>query len=127
MADRVQEIYQKHPFVYHYTDRPGLEGILSTQTLFATHYRYLNDTSEIQHIQTALIRNLQHILKTLHVCVLGMHIKQIGLMGLLITITYGLEGHHHQIVVLQSVDHRCPHTATGGQTGDDQRINDTPR
>ena len=63
MADRVQEIHQKHPFVYHYTSRAGLEGILTTQTLFATHYRYLNDRSEIEHMRTALIRNLQHVMK----------------------------------------------------------------
>src|SRR5215469_7905770 len=32
--------------VFHYTDSAGLLGILSSKSLFATHYRYLNDVSE---------------------------------------------------------------------------------
>jgi hypothetical protein len=63
MADPTAEVYEAHPFVYHYTDRAGLEGILSSQTMFATHYRHLNDTSEIEHMRSALIRNFQHCIK----------------------------------------------------------------
>jgi hypothetical protein len=32
--------------LYHYTDQKGLLGILESKQLWATHYRYLNDTSE---------------------------------------------------------------------------------
>jgi hypothetical protein len=32
--------------VFHYTDSAGLLGILSSKSVFATHYRYLNDVSE---------------------------------------------------------------------------------
>ncbi len=32
--------------VFHYTDSAGLLGILSSKSLFATDYRYLNDVSE---------------------------------------------------------------------------------
>ena len=39
--------------VFHYTDSAGLLGILSSKSLFATHYRYLNDVSE-----GSLIRDL---------------------------------------------------------------------
>jgi hypothetical protein len=39
--------------VFHYTDSAGLLGILSSESLFATHYRYLNDVSE-----GSLIRDL---------------------------------------------------------------------
>lgn len=39
--------------IFHYTDTPGLLGILSNETLFATDYRYLNDSTE-----AALIREL---------------------------------------------------------------------
>jgi hypothetical protein len=39
--------------VFHYTDAAGLLGILSSETLFATDYRYLNDSTE-----AALIREL---------------------------------------------------------------------
>lgn len=33
--------------IYHYTDGKGAQGILETQSLWATHYRYLNDFSEL--------------------------------------------------------------------------------
>ena len=64
MADPIPKVHEEYPLVYHYTSQAGLEGILTTQTLFATHYRYLNDTSEIQHMRTALIGNLQHVIKS---------------------------------------------------------------
>lgn len=34
----------------HYTDLKGLDGILSTGEIFATHFRYLNDISELDHL-----------------------------------------------------------------------------
>ena len=36
-----------HPELFHYTTRQGLEGILKTQSLWATHYQHLNDSTEI--------------------------------------------------------------------------------
>lgn len=41
------------PSVFHYTDARGLLGILSSESLFATDYRYLNDLTE-----GTVIRNL---------------------------------------------------------------------
>ena len=35
------------PEVFHYTDATGLTGIVVNQTIWATHYGYLNDKSEI--------------------------------------------------------------------------------
>lgn len=64
MAESIPQVHEEYPFVYHYTSQAGLEGILSTQTLFATHYRYLNDTSEVEHMRTALIKNLQRFIKS---------------------------------------------------------------
>ena len=32
--------------IFHYTDSNGLLGILSSNSLFATHYKYLNDLTE---------------------------------------------------------------------------------
>ncbi|MGA2673692.1 MAG: hypothetical protein ABSE99_10740 [Terracidiphilus sp.] len=32
--------------LYHYTDQRGLLGILGSQNIWATHIRYLNDSSE---------------------------------------------------------------------------------
>lgn len=37
------------PKVAHYTTFEGLRGILSTKQLWATHYQFLNDTSEMEH------------------------------------------------------------------------------
>lgn len=36
--------------VYHYTDTAGLLGILDSGVLWATHYRYLNDSSELRYV-----------------------------------------------------------------------------
>lgn len=41
------DVVEKHSELYHYTTEAGLYGILETQTLHATHYKYLNDTSEL--------------------------------------------------------------------------------
>lgn len=35
--------------LFHYTNINGLKGILETQTLWATHYAYLNDSQELKH------------------------------------------------------------------------------
>jgi len=38
---------EEHPELYHYTSISGLEGILKSQMLRATHAAYLNDTTEL--------------------------------------------------------------------------------
>jgi hypothetical protein len=38
----------EHPELHHYTGWNGLEGIWTTGTLFATHFNYLNDRSEVR-------------------------------------------------------------------------------
>lgn|GEM_PF-3999544 len=35
--------------LFHYTDESGLYGILETQTLWMTHFAYLNDNKEVKH------------------------------------------------------------------------------
>lgn len=45
------EVVARHPELHHYTSVMGLEGMLSTQTLWATHFKYLNDTSEVFGIE----------------------------------------------------------------------------
>jgi Protein of unknown function (DUF2971) len=37
-----------HPNLYHYTNEQGLYGILKEQCLWATHYKFLNDSTEIE-------------------------------------------------------------------------------
>lgn len=66
MAEQ-QEIYDKHKYLYHYTTMAGLKGILNSQTLRATHYKYLNDTSEINHMRQSLVDLLVPIAKAIAV------------------------------------------------------------
>lgn len=53
---KTSEVYET---LYHYTTWEGLLGILNTQTLWATHYRFLNDYSEIVLFRNKLITILQ--------------------------------------------------------------------
>jgi len=57
---KVSEEYRK---LYHYTTWEGLLGILQTQTLWATHYRFLNDYSELVLFRDKLIDSLVPIAK----------------------------------------------------------------
>jgi hypothetical protein len=50
----VSEIYEDHPYLHHYTDFGGLNNILETQTLWATHYKALNDFSEVEQMRSVL-------------------------------------------------------------------------
>jgi hypothetical protein len=43
------------PSVFHYTDTAGAVGILSSQSLFASDFRYLNDASEGTVIDSLLM------------------------------------------------------------------------
>ncbi len=52
---KLSEIYKK---LYHYTTLDGLIGILQTQTLWATQYRFLNDYSELVLIRDILIESV---------------------------------------------------------------------
>jgi hypothetical protein len=48
----------KHPELFHYTRMGGFNGIMASQTLWATHFKDLNDTTEVlllrDPLQTAL-------------------------------------------------------------------------
>ncbi|HKJ72695.1 MAG TPA: DUF2971 domain-containing protein [Alphaproteobacteria bacterium] len=54
-----QEIYDAHPELFHYTDKKGLDRIVRTQTLWATHYQFLNDTTELQLMKPVLAKRLR--------------------------------------------------------------------
>jgi hypothetical protein len=49
---KTSEVYER---LYHYTTWDGLVGILQTKTLWATHYKFLNDYSEIVLFRDKLI------------------------------------------------------------------------
>lgn len=44
---------EQYPELVHYTGAQGLSGILQSQTLWATHYNYLNDAVEVRHFLNA--------------------------------------------------------------------------
>jgi len=49
VEEQQQTISQAQPkLLYHYTTQEGLLGILEKASIWATHYRYLNDASEGQ-------------------------------------------------------------------------------
>lgn len=47
-----------HPELHHYTNEDGLRGILSTNTIWATHFRDLNDTTEVTHLRQSFEKAL---------------------------------------------------------------------
>src|ERR1700723_3779531 len=47
-------IAEEHPELFHYTSAGGLEGILKTQTLWATNALFLNDRWEITAFEMLL-------------------------------------------------------------------------
>lgn len=49
---KTSEVYKK---LYHYTTWEGLQGIIETQTLWATNYKFLNDYTEIVLFRDKLI------------------------------------------------------------------------
>src|SRR5262249_37150111 len=54
--------------VFHYTDSAGLLGILSSRSLFATHYRYLNDISEGSLIRELILPILENEIIEINFC-----------------------------------------------------------
>ncbi|MET4324004.1 hypothetical protein [Bradyrhizobium sp. RT5a] len=40
---------RKRMIPYHYTSAAGLHGIVASRSLWTSHYRFLNDTSEFLH------------------------------------------------------------------------------
>lgn len=45
---RIRKVSEAHPELFHYTDESGLKGILKSQCLWATHWRYVNDAKELE-------------------------------------------------------------------------------
>jgi hypothetical protein len=61
-------LISKHPELHHYTTREGLEGIWRSNSLWATHFANLNDSSEMVALKEPLERSLEipirrHLLK----------------------------------------------------------------
>lgn len=54
-----EDLFALHPFLYHYTGIGGLRGIVQNNTLRATHFADLNDSSEVVHLREPLSQVLQ--------------------------------------------------------------------
>lgn len=61
MPQPTSELGKRHPKLFHYTTATGLEGILRSRTLWATHFAYLNDTSEFRGFRDPLADFLRPI------------------------------------------------------------------
>jgi hypothetical protein len=55
------ELIAEHPELFHYTRRPAFEAILGSNTLWATHFRDLDDKNEIATLKPLLLRSLADI------------------------------------------------------------------
>jgi len=47
-------VHEVHPELFHYTSAGGLAGILRSQSLWSTHWQYLNDAGELRHFSERL-------------------------------------------------------------------------
>lgn len=52
------EFQASHPKLHHYTAKPGLEGIIKSNSLWATRYRDLNNSAEIVNLKIPLAQAL---------------------------------------------------------------------
>lgn len=61
-----QYLWDRHPELFHYTSQRGLFGILESQYLRATDWRYLNDKWEIQQFRAPLTDLLLPVYRELY-------------------------------------------------------------
>jgi hypothetical protein len=45
-----------HPELHHYTSFCGLKGIVESGSVWATHYRHLNDSTEVTLLESSLVQ-----------------------------------------------------------------------
>ena len=48
-------LHERYPSLFHYTNAAGLDGILKSQTLWATHAEHLNDSQELKAARPLLM------------------------------------------------------------------------
>src|SRR5262245_66166534 len=60
-----KEIWDEHNLLYHYTTSAGLKGILESQTLHATHFGFMNDSTEIYQMKPRLVETASQIVTKL--------------------------------------------------------------
>jgi hypothetical protein len=97
------------PSIFHYTDAAGLVGILSSKSLFATHYRCLNDSTE-----AAIIRNLIMPILESEVADVAPKLVKRGWLKRAFYEEYGANGHHLQAesiyrAITRTIDNVSPY------------------
>lgn len=65
MANRFKEnkVSEEYPSLFHYTTFESLEGILATDSLWATHFKYLNDTTEFRFAIPWVIEKVSDVMR----------------------------------------------------------------
>lgn len=58
MANK-KEVWDEFSSLYHYTNQAGLLGILSSNNLWATSYKFMNDATEISHFRALASKFLE--------------------------------------------------------------------
>jgi len=54
----MSKVSEEYPYIYHYTNEAGLYGILNDECFWATHFKFLNDYTEIVLFKDKLIEHL---------------------------------------------------------------------
>jgi len=67
MPETQPDDFDRSSLLYHYTSAQGLEGIVRTQSLWATDTAFLNDTTEIRYAAEPLIKRMAEHSSTLPV------------------------------------------------------------
>jgi Protein of unknown function (DUF2971) len=60
------DVYKKFPELFHYTTMSGLEGILTSQSLHATHIAHLNDREETRVIRPKLRKHIEPLMTSIY-------------------------------------------------------------
>lgn len=121
---RVSDVYEN---LYHYTTWDGLLGIIKSQCLWATHYRFLNDFSEIILFRERLINlMLPHVRQKYNLLIqnrpdVAQKIKQKGSLEQVILqetelyVDYNYKAVGEEIYILSFCgEHKCQHVNRNG-------------
>jgi hypothetical protein len=56
MTNTPEEFFGRYPELHHYTGWEAFKGIFTFNTFWATHYKYLNDREEVEHLKAYMER-----------------------------------------------------------------------
>ena len=73
-----KSLSEDHPELFHYTTSAGISGIIQSQTLWATHYAYLNDAEEFKHFLVSRLPNILRAIFAAHLTESHLFVDQEG-------------------------------------------------